>query len=385
MADGTKYSGATGATGATGKGNKDGKKRRRGLFGGGGNLVSVGTLLKLPATINTMRTFYEAVNWKAAEDEVKSEMRRRIAIVGLANTGKSTLFNKIQGRYHSVVSATPGTTQGLVQGTFGPFMLVDTPGHLIDMQESAARGAAVILMLIDGAKGLTQEDRQLYDRLKATQRPLIIAANKCDLFRGDPEQIAEGIAGMLGVPDVIPISARLGTNVAEDLIPALIEASPEAALAIGRQLPVFRRVAAERLVRNATLVGLAAGLEPVPLIDIPILLGNQVRLVLRIAAMYGEQLGSRHLRELGAAVAGGLVLRYVAEEASKAVPIGGDLVSGAIAAAGTWAIGMVTVEYFESGKQLSTSQMRQMFNQMYARFRSTRPDGTPPAQIAGAE
>ena len=55
----------------------------------------------------------------------------------------------------------------------------------------------------------------------------------------------------------------------------MIEASPEAALVIGHELPAFRRQAAQRIIRNSTLVSLAAGMEPIPLVDIPILLGTQ--------------------------------------------------------------------------------------------------------------
>ena len=334
------------------------------------NLLSISNLLKLPATLGTMRSFIDAVNWKAAEADVQTELKRKIVIAGVPNSGKSTLFNKIQGRYRSAVSPVAGTTINPIRGAFGPFVLVDTPGHLPDVQEENARNAAVILVLVDVTKGLRKEDRALFATLKKLNRPLIVALNKIDTLNRDPEAIADELATELGVSDVIPISGKTGANVAEDLIPALIEASPEAALAIGRQLPEFRRVAAERLVRNAALISLAAGLEPIPLVDIPIILGNQVRMVLRLAAIYGEPLSAQYIRELVSAVAGGLAMRFVAEEASKAVPFGGDLVSGAIAAGGTWAMGRVAIEYFESGKKLDRQQIRVLFNQLYTRFRS---------------
>src|SRR5262249_45557199 len=109
----------------------------------------------------------------------------------------------------------------------------------------------------------------------------------------------------------------------------------------------------------------------IPLVDIPILLGNQIRLILRIAAIYGEPMSAQHARELVATIAGGLLLRYLAEEVAKAVPIGGDLISGSIAAAGTWAIGQVAVEYFENGKNLSRSQAAQAFKRFYQRYRQS--------------
>ena len=62
-----------------------------------------------------------------------------------------------------------------------------------------------------------------------------------------PEDIAARFAAQLHVADIIPISARTGENIGEELIPAIIETSPEAALALGRELPRYRRQAAQKL------------------------------------------------------------------------------------------------------------------------------------------
>ena len=120
-------------------------------------------------------------------------------------------------------------------------------------------------------------------------------------------------------------------------------------------------------------MSLAAGLEPIPLVDIPILLGTQIRLVLRLAALYGEPLDSgdtmKHARELIITMAGGLGFRYLAEQAAKMVPFGGDFVAGAIAGAATWSIGQVALEYYEGGKKINPSRVRQLYTDFYQRFR----------------
>jgi uncharacterized protein (DUF697 family) len=204
---------------------------------------------------------------------------------------------------------------------------------------------------------------------------VILAVNKVDALKGGEsgDQMATEVAVLLGAVGVIPISGKTGTNIAEELIPAMIEASPEAALVIGHELPIYRRVAAQRIIRNATLVSLAAGIEPIPLIDIPILLGTQIRLVLRLAALYGEPLDSsdamKHARELIVTMAGGLGLRYLAEQAAKMVPFGGDFIAGAIAGAGTWSIGQVALEYYDGDKQISPRRLRQLYTNFYHRFR----------------
>jgi small GTP-binding protein len=337
------------------------------------DLLTVRNLAKIPTNLGLIRGFMQAVNWQEASQEIAGTLATKIAIVGQPNTGKSTLFNTLKGQRLSPVSAEPGSTSTLIRGVFGPFTLIDTPGHLPDKMATAVDEAGAIVMLLDATKGLRQEDRQLYRELKQKEKPIIVALNKVDAVNLDPDDFAADVGIELGA-DVIPISARHGTNVAEELVPEMINTSPEVALVIGRELPFFRREAASKLIRNATMLSLAAGLEPVPLVDIPILLGTQIRLVLRIAALYGEPPTANYAREVVTTVAGGLLLRYLAEETAKAVPFGGDLVSGAIAAAGTWAIGQVALEYFAGGKQLSRAQIRSMYRRIYETFRETVRD-----------
>ncbi len=341
--------------------------------------LEVGTsILKSLPHLPTIQTFMKALNWKQAQGEVQRNLESIVVIVGQPNTGKSTLFNKIKGEQISPVSPEAGTTRSLVRSDFGPFTLIDTPGHLPDVMKSGMSEASIIVLLIDATRGLQAEDRQLYEDIKKLQKPTIIAVNKVDALEGGEagDQLATEVAAMLGEMGVIPISARTGENIAEELIPAMIEASPDAALIIGHELPAFRREAAQRIIRNATLVGLAAGLQPIPLIDIPILLGTQIRLVLRLAALYGEPLNSadalKHARELTATMVGGLGLRYLAEQAAKLVPFGGDVVAGVIAGASTWSIGQVALEYYEGEKQVSLHRLRQLYSDFYRRFRKDK-------------
>jgi small GTP-binding protein len=337
--------------------------------------LGVTALKNLPANISAVQGLMKAVNWKQAQQEVLEGLNNTVVIVGQPNTGKSTLFNKIKGQTLSPVSAQAGTTRDLIRTDFGPFTLVDTPGHLPNVMESGMDQASVIVFLIDASKGFQTQDRELYNTIKALKKPTIIAVNKVDALHGGEggDQFATEVAVQLGVPGVIPISAKTGKNLAEELIPAIIDASPEAALAIGRELPAYRHSAAQRIIRNATLVSLAAGLEPIPFVDIPILIGTQVRLVLRLAALYGEPLDSgdamKHARELIVTLISGLGLRFLAEQAAKAVPFGGDFVAGAIAGAATWSIGEVALEYYEGGKHLNPRRLAQLYSDFYHRLR----------------
>lgn len=326
-------------------------------------------LTRLPSNLATARRFINTLNFKATQAEIEAELQHKVAILGLANSGKSTLFNQLRGAYSSAVSPEAGTTKALVRGAFGPFTLIDTPGHMPDLQQQAVEEAAAIVYLLDASAGLRPQDSALVAKLRMSEKPLVVALNKSDMLRDGADEAAAEAAARLHLADVIPISARTGDNIGEELIPAIIDTSPEAALTLGRELPAYRRAAAEKLVRNAAVFGLVAGLEPFPLVDIPILLGNQIRLVMRLAALYNEPFGPGPTRELLATIGLGLGFRYIAEQAAKTVPFGGDLVSGAIAGAGTWALGKVALEYFESGKQLSRTQINTMFRRFYQQFR----------------
>lgn len=337
--------------------------------------LSIDSLTKLPANIALVRSFLHAVNWKEAQEEVLEGLGNTVVIVGQANSGKSTLFNQLKGKEISKVSPIAGTTKELIRTDFGPFTLIDTPGHLPEVMGSGIEEASLVVFMIDGEKGLRQDDRNLLMTIREMDKPTIVVVNKIDALKNSQEgdELANNVAMRLGVTGVIPISARNGTNVAEELVPAMIAASPEAALVIGHELPAYRRQAAQRIIRNATLVSLAAGLEPIPLIDIPILIGTQVRLVLRLAALYGEPIDSsealKHARELVVTMISGLGLRYLAEQAAKAVPFGGDIIAGAIAGAATWSIGEVALEYYESGKRLNPRRLRALTSAFYQRFR----------------
>jgi uncharacterized protein (DUF697 family) len=266
----------------------------------------------------------------------------------------------------------------------GPFLLVDTPGFgevggvdRASLARSAAEDADVAVLVLDGAAGLHQSDHDLYTSLQAARVPLVVALNKIDLIKRDVSDVLDDVERKLGTT-VIPISAKTGAGVAERLIPAIVEAHPWMAVALGRALPAYRRQLSRRLISSAAVLNAIIAAEPIPGLDIPLLLASQVRLVLRIAATYGESLSVRHARELLTTIAGGVALRYLAAQLGKLVPGPGWLVGAAVTGLGTWAIGRVAVAYFESGKRLTPQQLRQRYKRLLRRPRSGERPVTQP-------
>jgi len=117
----------------------------------------------------------------------------RVAIVGAANVGKSTLANQLFAQKRSITADLPGTTRDWVGETANlnglAVQLLDTPGlrQTCDPIEAAAiersreqiRAADLVVLVLDASRALQSEQAPLLQRFKDALRVL----NKCDLPR----------------------------------------------------------------------------------------------------------------------------------------------------------------------------------------------------------
>lgn len=167
-------------------------------------------------------------------------MKPVIAIVGRANVGKSTLFNRLTGESVAIVEDLPGTTRDRVfadvswQGR--EVTLVDTgglelrPGSSLaqkvkDQVEAAIAEADVIIFVVDVRDGVIAADCEIADRLRSCNKLVVLAANKADNARLE-SQIADFY--QLGVGTPLAISAQHGRGINELLqavTPLLLEPS----------------------------------------------------------------------------------------------------------------------------------------------------------------
>ncbi len=152
-----------------------------------------------------------------------------VAIVGRPNVGKSTFFNRITGKRISIVEDTPGVTRDRIYADVEwqnrRFTMIDTGGidprsedvllsQMRHQAEIAMDTADVICFFADGRDGLTDDDREVANLLRKTNKPLILVINKVDhismvdniyefyeLGIGDP--IAISAANMMGLGDLL--------------------------------------------------------------------------------------------------------------------------------------------------------------------------------------
>lgn len=124
--------------------------------------------------------------------------------------------------------------------------------------------------------------------------------------------------------------------------------------ALGHNFEFMRRAVAKEIVKSTAWQNAAIGVVVfVPGADMPLLTMNQGKMLLQIAAAYGQPLDSERIKELAAVVGGGFLFRVFARELVGLVPGLGWAVKGGIAYSGTMAMGMAAITYFERGVDLS--------------------------------
>lgn len=194
--------------------------------------------------------------------------------------------------------------------------------------------AAALVYVLAGEP--TQEDERVLRAADVAGVPLLIVG---------PEPTAP-IPYALAT-DILPLRPGEGFPL-EELAKRLAAKDENAAVALASRLPVLRRGVAEELIARVARQNAAiAAAVFVPGVDFPVLTLNQLRLVLRLAAAYGEEIDADRLPEIVGVVGGALGFRALARQALGVVPIAGWAVQGAVAYGGTRTLGEAAIRYFE--------------------------------------
>jgi uncharacterized protein (DUF697 family) len=145
----------------------------------------------------------------------------------------------------------------------------------------------------------------------------------------------------------------------------IIDAAGDGAAALAATLPSVRRTYCDHVVlTNAAQNGVIGVVVIIPGADMPAMTANQIRMVLKIAHSYGEELGLDRALEILSIVGTGFVLRTLARQALDFVPGFGWAVKGAVGFSGTIALGQAAIAYFEAGAPLRVSRMQRINRQL---------------------
>jgi GTP-binding protein len=175
-----------------------------------------------------------------------------VAIVGRANVGKSSLFNRALERQEAIVAREAGTTRDAVYRTmqYGKhhFWLVDTAGlkdpedefeaTIQDQIEEAADSADVIVVVVEAHTAINEDDRRVAKKALRSKKPVILVTNKAD-------QVAkygtETPWERLGINTIIATSASQNQGVHDMLY------------AITKQIPARQSIPEDDVLRIALL------------------------------------------------------------------------------------------------------------------------------------
>ena len=307
---------------------------------------------------------------------------RKIAIVGPANVGKSTLYNQLVTRREdrAEVGPLPGTTRQNQEADTGLFVVVDTPGAdavgAVGEQErriamQAARAADFLVVVFDAVPGIKQAEKRLFEELKALDKPFMVVLNKMDeVAKRDRERVLAAAAHNLDMEpsQIIGTVAVDGENVGRVIL-AVAKSDPKLVAAIAEALPEYRaRLAWQRIRRAAASAG-AVGWIPLPIADLVPLLFIQSGLVLSVARIYGFKITVGRARELIATFGVGFIARMAYQQLSKLLGVPGWVLSAAIAAATTVAIGYGAMMWFAHGERPTRENLQTMATEIGSHLR----------------
>jgi GTP-binding protein len=150
-----------------------------------------------------------------------------VVIAGRPNVGKSTLFNRLVGRRHAIVSDVPGVTrdrkdaEAQLRGRM--VRLVDTAGleesapdslygRMRASSEAAVAGADLVVFVVDARAGITPADSHFAAWLRRQNCPVLLVANKAE-GRGGANAALEAYS--LGLGEPLAVSAEHGEGIAD--------------------------------------------------------------------------------------------------------------------------------------------------------------------------
>ncbi|HTJ50243.1 MAG TPA: ribosome biogenesis GTPase Der [Cyclobacteriaceae bacterium] len=154
-------------------------------------------------------------------------MANIVAIVGRPNVGKSTFFNRLVEQRQAIMDDMPGVTRdrhyGYAEWCGKFFTVIDTGGYVVGSQDKfeseirkqvklAIDEATAVIFIVDNRDGLTGFDKEFANLLRASKKPIFLAANKADT---PDKAVYASEFYELSLGEVYPVSAENGSGTGE--------------------------------------------------------------------------------------------------------------------------------------------------------------------------
>ena len=207
-------------------------------------------------------------------------MKPTIALVGRPNVGKSTLFNRLTKTRDALVADIPGLTRDrhYGHGKLGskPYLVVDTGGfeplakdgimhEMARQTEQAIAEADAIVFVVDGRTGITALDKEIANKLRKVNRPVVVAVNKSE---GMTRGVVVADFHELGLGEPLAISATHGEGV-RHLVEQVLEPYPEPSDEEEKDDVLKVAIVGRPNVGKSTMINALLGEERVIAFDLP--------------------------------------------------------------------------------------------------------------------
>jgi GTP-binding protein len=196
-----------------------------------------------------------------------------VVIAGRPNVGKSTLFNRLVGRRHAIVSDVPGVTrdrkdaEAQLRGRM--VRLVDTAGleesapdslygRMRASSEAAVAGADLVVFVVDARAGITPADSHFAAWLRRQNCPVLLVANKAE-GRGGANAALEAYS--LGLGEPLAVSAEHGEGIADLMSEIADRIPPEDAADDAADKPLKLAIVGRPNAGKSTLLNRLLGQE----------------------------------------------------------------------------------------------------------------------------
>lgn len=284
-----------------------------------------------------------------------AELPFHLSVVGDKGVGKSTLIAQLLSgpRANEPPGLSPVSEYRLDKYT-------PHPSH------------SLVLLMLDSRKAEHKRERQILEKLIASELRVVICYNKSDMVE-DTIKLLNQRSSWHGA-EIVAIVATDYDSLSKQLVPAMLRAFREHEVQLARHLPIVRETVSYKLIDDTCLINatysLSTGLaEIVPVLNLPlnvadmvILTKNQTYMAYKITLALGLPPDWREtIPKLATVVGIAFLWRQLARQLVGLIPAYGIIPKVAIAYAGTFAIGQAIYQWCVNGEKLRPEALKSLY------------------------
>ena len=359
------------------------------------------------ADVRSLVRTYSLSAWQETEAQLQAALRQHltVAFLGSASSGKDSGIRALFGIDFGQISPIPGSTDRIRVAPLDPasqVLIVNAPGFgdiRVDV-DKAARDALetldIVVYVVNAEGGATIDEKRDLEAIRARGRPVLVCLNKIDLIRPAQREnfIVETLA-QLGVDRkdcavcaFDPLPQLSAEPIGVDAVVAWIHKQLHA---FGKELLFAKHLrnkaaACEPIIQLAARHAAMAGAIPIPGADLAAVTALQVKLIRDIAEVFGAPVDREvAVFIIGEVLSGGMrgFVKWGVGALKTAEWIPGSQVAeaailalGSMVAGGTtFGVGKAAVAFFQSGRTLEGTKLREIFDSAAFAYRKRKESG----------